>query len=233
MQAILAQMKDQDKRTQIAQALAVIGDTFGNMGRAKAGMPGEGFKTVQMMTQMGAENKKNTVDNLTASLAADPKSQTSQMAQMTLLQAMGIKPNDPRAAKILAMPAQAIVSIMSQMNDSVKNQLEREKNQLTGKQIQSEVANRTLMQQVAAENAARENRTAETTAANETLKNIGPVSGLVNPGVREAALNTLKKNMGGGSPASNVPVVHTHADYNALPRGAKYQNANGQMGVKS
>src|SRR5579859_569637 len=133
MQALLASLKDQDKRSQFAQALGVIGDTFGNIGMAKAGMRPEGITTPQMLQGMNEKSKQSQLENLTQSLAADPTSQTSKMAQMTLMQAMGIKNGDPRMTNILKMPASAITQIMPQMNEAVKTQAERERNIIAAK----------------------------------------------------------------------------------------------------
>ena len=55
------------------------------------------------------------------------------MAQQTLMQAMGIKPGDPREASIRRLPAQAITGMMPQMNEAVKANLEREKTLMESK----------------------------------------------------------------------------------------------------
>lgn len=190
MSALLAQLKDSDKRNQFAQALAVIGDTFGNMGQAKAGQTPSGITTPGMIQSLGEKNKASAIQNLTQSLAADPNSQTSKMAQAALMQSMGIKPGDPRAARIQQMPAQAITQLMPQMTDAVKNNIEKEKNLIESKKVDAEMINQALTRENAATNQAREARVAETNAANDTLKN----THFWNFGARDAALNTLSKN---------------------------------------
>jgi hypothetical protein len=199
MSALLNQLKDQDKRSQFAQALGVIADTFGNMGLAKAGMRPEEFKTPQMLAQMNETSKKQALENLTQKLAADPNSQTSRMAQMTLLQSMGIPQNDPRAAKIMAMPAQSITQLMPQMTDAVKNNIEKEKNLIMAKHADQE---RQLKEQeiaISAANAEKAAQVAKTQAAADVLKNISPMNNMLGgPDVRGAAKQTLLQSMGGG-----------------------------------
>lgn len=197
MQALIAQLQDSDKKTQFAKALAIIGDTFGNMGQAKAGQRPDGFTSTELVSGMAKENKANAVDMLTKQLASDPNSQTSRMAQMTLMQSMGIKQGDPRAAAILKMPAASIAQMMPQMTDAVKNNIEKEKNLIEAKK--TDVTQSLEKDRIAAEaaNAARATKVAETNAANDVLKNVGMVGGVFNPGVRSGALNTLKRNMGG------------------------------------
>jgi hypothetical protein len=205
MSALLASLKDQDKRSRFAQALGVIGDTFGNMGMAKAGQRPEGFTTPQMLAGMNKESKESQLQNLTQTLAADPNSQTSKMAQATLMQAMGIKPGDPREARIRAMPAMTITQMMPQLNESVKIGLEREKNLIESKKADIETQNQSLARQTAAANAAREQRQSETTAAADLLKN----TSVFNRPAQNMAEETLQRNLGTGT-AQGAPLTATN-----------------------
>jgi hypothetical protein len=204
MSALLASLKDQDKRNQFAQALAVIGDTFGNIGRAKAGMPGEGFKTAKMLSDMNKESKSSQIENLTQSLAADPNSNTSRMAQATLMQSMGIKPGDPREAKIRAMPAMSITQLMPQMTDAVKNNIEKEKNMIEAGRATNENTNKKAEIGVQQQNADKALQATQTTAASDILKNTSGLRDLLpGRGPRDIAKETLERNM--GNPSHGVP----------------------------
>lgn len=197
MSALLASLKDQDKRAAFAQALGVIGDTFGNIGRAKAGMPGEGFKTPQMIAGMHEASKKSQIENLTQSLASDPNSQTSKMAQQTLMQAMGIKIGDPRAAAIMKMPALSISQMMPQMSEAVKTNLEKEKNLIESKKADVQASLEKEKIGVEATNAKRQEEMANTAAATDILKNTSGIRDIIpGTGVRDIARQTLERNMG-------------------------------------
>ncbi len=228
MKALLEHLKDQDKRSQFAQALGIIGDTFGNMGMAKAGMRPGGFETPQMLSNMNNESKKAQIENLTAMLSSDPHSQSSRMAQDTLLQSMGIKAGDPREARIRAMPAQAITQLMPQMTDAVKNSIEREKNMIEARKADAEEANKQMMMQLSAAQAERQTKADENKTAIDTMKEVGPISGLFNPGVRIGALNTLRQNQATpqAHPQDAVAVhwAHTHPHD---PRSKAILSANG------
>lgn len=233
MQALLGQLKDQDTKSKFANALAIIADTIGNVGNVKAGQAPEGFTSTKLVGALADKQRQHQLDLIGQRLAADPNSQTSQMAQMTLAQSMGIGPNDPRLAKIKAMPALAITQMIPQMTDAVKNNIQKESQQMQAKNMAKE--NELKGQEIAVSeaNAKREQQTANTTAAANVLKDTSPWNP-ANSRMRGAAQQTLTNTLSGGSSDnSSVPVVHTHADYNALPRGTRYQNANGQMGVKS
>lgn len=205
MAALLEHLKDQDKRSQWAQVLGVIGDTFGNVGQAKAGQTPSGFTTQKTLSDMNETSKKSQLDNLTQSIANDPMSSTSKMAQMTLMQSMGIKPGDPRAARIQSMSARAITGIMPQMNDAVKAQIDREKASVEEKHLQAELGNQDLARKTAAENAAREDRKVNIDAAQDVLKNTSSIRDFIpGNGPRDAARHTLEQGMSNG-PSHGVP----------------------------
>lgn len=197
MQALMEHLKDQDKRAQFAQALGIIGDTLGNMGMAKAGMRPGGFETTDMLGKMNEASRKRQIDNLTQTLASDPNSQTSRMAQATLMQAMGIKPGDPREAKIRAMPAMSITQMMPQMNESIKTGLEREKNMIEARKADVASTDRNREIGVQEQNAKRAEEGANTTAAADILKNTSSLRDLIpGRGPRDVARETLERNMG-------------------------------------
>lgn len=151
LNALLGQLKDSDKRGAFAQALGVIGDTLGNVGQARAGMAPSGFTSTKLLTDQNDTNRGRIGDNIKQQIAADPRSQTSQLAQMSLMQAMNIKPNDPRAKAILAMPAATIVQQVPQLGDSIKLQLERESNALQSQQLESNIKDRDVQLQIASD----------------------------------------------------------------------------------
>jgi hypothetical protein len=225
MSALLASLKDQDKRSAFAQALGVIGDTFGNIGQAKAGQHPDGFQTPDLINKMNETSKKNQIDNLTQSLASDPNSQTSRMAQSTLLQSMGIKPGDPREAKIRAMPALAITQLLPQMTDAVKNNIEKEKTALQSKQMGEE--NKLKQQElgVSVANSERAQQTANQQGAGATLKDLSPANP-ANWSVLSKARQTLSNSLGAPHPQDVQAVnwAHTHPND---PRSKAILAANG------
>lgn len=149
LQDLLSQLKDSDRRGAFAQALGVIGDTLGNVGNAKAGMTPQGFTGTDLITKQNDANRGKLQDNVKMELMSNPNSQTSRMAQIALLQAMNIPQNDPRAASIMKMPAQSIISTMPQLQDSIKIQLERESHTLQQKQLESSIKDREAQLQIA------------------------------------------------------------------------------------
>jgi len=198
MQSLLAHLKDEDKRNKFAQALGIIGDTLGNIGMARAGQHPEGFTTPQMLQGMHEKSKQAQIENLTQSLAADPKSQTSKMAQMTLMQSMGIGPQDPRAKQIMNMSAQDITKLMPQMTDAVKNNIEKEKNLISAKHTDLEAQNQQLTRQQHQEELNRQNQAVKTTAASDILKETSALRDfLPGQGIRDVARKTLEQNLGG------------------------------------
>jgi len=209
MQALLASLKDQDKRSAFAQALGVIGDTFGNMGMAKAGQRPEGFTTPQMIAGMNQQSKQAQIENLTQSLAADPNSQTSKMAQQTLMQSMGIKPGDPRAARIMAMPAQAITQMLPQMTDAVKNNIEKEKNLIEAKRADLEAQNQAAMRQNQAAELVRQNQLAQANIAGGAVKELSPLNPTNWP-ILGAAKQNLQNVLGGNQTQQAQPMTATN-----------------------
>lgn len=208
MSALLASLKDQDKRSSFAQALGVIGDTFGNMGMAKAGQRPEGFTTPQMLQGVNEASKKSQIENLTQSLASDPNSQTSKMAQQTLMQSMGIGPNDPRAKRIMQMPALAITQMMPQMTDAVKANVEKEKNLIEAKK--TDVTQQLEREKIAVEeaNSKRLAQTANVTASNDVLKDLSPANPM-NWGVRGQAKDVIGTNMGSSGGAKPLTATNS------------------------
>lgn len=220
MQALLAQLQDNDKKSKFANALAIIGDTLGNVGNARAGMTPQGFTSTKLVGDIADANRKKSLDMIGQQLASDPNSQTSQLAQMTLIQSMGLQPNDPRIAKIKTMPAMTITQLVPQMTDAVKNNIEKERNLIQAKQLDQ--AHKEKQQEIAVSevNSQREAKTAQTNAANDALKNVGVTNDLFSsgPSVRAAAKNTLMQNLGGQQ--SNV-ITATNS------MGHKIQSADG------
>lgn len=232
MQQVLAQLKDQDSKSKFANALAIIGDTLGNVGNARAGMTPQGFTSTKLVNELSDANRKKSLDMIGQQLASDPKSQTSQMAQMTLMQSMGIKPGDPRAAKIMSMPAIAITQMVPQMTEAVKNNIEKEKVALQSQQLAQSNKLKEEEIGVTEANSKREQETARTSAANDALKNVGVMNDLFSsgPSLRDAAKSTLAHNLG-GSPtqahpqdAAAVHWAHTHPND---PRSRAILSANG------
>lgn len=231
MNALISNLQDHDKRAAFAQALAVIGDTFGNMGNAKAGQSPEGFTGLKAVQGITDQDRQRMIDQLQMKLASDPNSQTSRLAQQILMQGMNIQPNDPRAKAIMAMPAQTIMTQMPQLGEMVKVQLGHEANQLAQKQLESSIADRQAQLEIARENAGVQMAKQQ----GDLTAGLAKDTSIFNP-LHYKAQNAAAQVAGinpASAPQANLPVVHTHADYNKLPRGARYQNANGEVGVKS
>lgn len=245
LQAVLAQLKDQQTRGQFAKALATIGDTFANVGMARAGKDPQGYKGTAIVDQNNKDTQANLVDNMKTQLANDPNSQTSKFAQMSAANILGIKPGDPRAAQLAKAPAAVLSAQLPPLADSVKVQLDREAQGIQQKQFEESKAmqaQQILQQQKDREaqlqlgqmsaNTAREHEKAET--AGSAVEHLSPLNPF-NWGTIAAAKNTIQGAVGGGQPTAanpHLPVIHSHAQYNALPRGAQYQDANGKAGVK-
>ncbi len=134
MQALMEQLKDQDKRSQFAQALAVIGDTLGNVGQARAGRTPEGFTSTKLVQDMGTKNRSLMESRVTQQIANDPNSQTSQTVRLAAMNMLGIKPGDPRAATFANMPASTLAGQLPGLKDSMAIEVEKEKNQLMGQE---------------------------------------------------------------------------------------------------
>ncbi len=165
----------------------------------------EEFKTPQMLANMNKTSREQQITNLTQQLAADPNSQTSHMAQQTLMQAMGIKAGDPREASIRKLPAQAITSMMPQMQESIKNSLEREKNLITAKHGDVEAGLKGKELNLKQEEIAKGAKQAETTSAVDLLKN----TSIFNRPAQNAAEATLTRNLGSG-PAQGQTMTATN-----------------------
>lgn len=235
MNALLDHLKDSDRRGNFAQALAVIGDTLGNMGNAKAGMTPQGFTSTKLVTDQNAVNRGRIQDDTKARIAADPNSQTSHMAQTALLQAMNIPQNDPRAKQIMAMPASTIISTMPQLTDGVKLQLERESNALQGKIAENTAGFQKAQMSNDAARLKNEETNTATTQQNDALerdidirKNNSPLNPF-NAGIRDAATTDLTNRLTNTSQAhpqdaAAVNWAHTHPND---PRSKKILQVNG------
>lgn len=197
MQGLQEQLKNQDKKAKFAQALAIIGDTLGNMGQARAGQTPEGFTGLKAIQGINDTNRQHLLDTLPAKLAGDPNSQTSRLAQSQLAMAMKIGPNDPRYAAIAKMPAGAILQQMPQLTEVIKAGLEREKNSIMANQ--GAQANKLKEEEikVSEANSKREQQTANQNAATSTLKDLSPLNPF-NSDILSRAKQTLKNSLGGG-----------------------------------
>lgn len=197
MQALQTQLQDHDKKAKFAQALAIIGDTLGNMGQARAGQTPEGFTGLKAIQGISDADRQHMIDALPAKLASDPSSQTSRLAQAQLAMAMRISPSDPRYATIAKMPAGAILQQMPQLTDVVKAGIDREKNAIMVQQ--GNQANRLKEEenQIAEANARRQQQTANQSAAAGALKDLSPLNP-ANWDVLSKAKRTLKNSFSSG-----------------------------------
>ena len=168
---LLQSLQDQNKRNAFAQALGVIGDTLGNVGQARAGQTPSGFSTAKNIQEMGEKTNQQSLENMQQQIAANPQSQTSQAAQMTMATAMGIKPGDPRMAQISKMPASSIMQTIPQMTDAVKNNISKESNYIQAASADAEQKLKETELQIQAGNLSRENKQVMITNLNDIAKN--------------------------------------------------------------
>lgn len=230
LQAVLSQLKDQQTRGQFAKALAIIGDTFGNVGLARAGRDPQGFKGTALVDQNNKDTQGNLVDNLKTQLANDPNSQTSKFAQQAAATILGIKPGDPRAAGLAKAPAAVLSTQLPPLADSVKTQLDREAQAIQSKQFEQSKAmqaQQILQQQKDREaqlalgqmgaETAREHE--KTEAAGSALEHLSPLNPL-NWGALAGARNTVSGTV--GPPQQPAPVQ------TVTYQGKQYSKINGQ-----
>lgn len=231
LQQVLGQLKDAQTRGQFAKALAVIGDTFGNVGLARAGREPQGFKGTALVDQNNKDTQANLVENIKTQLANDPNSQTSKFAQQAAANILGIKPGDPRAAGLAHAPAAVLSSQLPPLSESVKSQLDREAQTIQQQQFEQSKhmqAQQILQQQKDREaqlqlgkmsaDTAREHE--KTEAAGSALEHLSPFNPL-NWGTLAGARQTIGGTVGGGQSAT--PPVQT-----VTLHGKQYSKINGQ-----
>jgi len=219
LQALTKQLQDHDTRAKFAQALAIIADTFGNIGEAGAGRTPQGFTSLAAIKGVNDQRRQQLIDSIPQKLAADPNSQTSRFAQMQVIKAMGLQPNDPRYATIMKTPAGVLIQQMPQLNDSIKTRLEAEKNQIMSQQANSESKLRAEEIQAEENKSKREQQVANQNAANATIKDLSPANPS-NWGLLQKAKQTLGNSLGGGQ-GSAAPITATNA------MGHKIQSTDG------
>lgn len=229
-QQLIQSLQDSDKRDKFADALAIIGDTLGNMGQAKAGQTPAGFTSLNAVQGLQGQNRQRMMDQLQMKVAADPNSQSSKLAQQTLAQAMNIKPDDPRMQAISQMPAAAIMQQMPPMTDAIKLQLARESNQLAQAQLQSSIKDREAQLQIAGAQQQTARQVQQGTNAKDLLTGTSSLNPL-NWGMQAQAKQTLAGGQGQQSApqphaqdAVAVNWAHMHPND---PRSRKILEANG------
>jgi len=237
LQALLGQLKDQQTRGKWAEALAVIGDTLGNVGQAKAGMAPSGFTSTNLVQGMNKQNQADLTTNVQAELANDPNSQTSKWAQNALATAMNLQPGAPKLAVLSKTPAAVILQQMPQLSEAFKLQVQREANTL--QQNQSNASTKLGYAQLAenAKDRAASNDVAKMNAQvteakdkGELNANLAKDTSIFNP-LHYAAQNNVAK-VAGAAPqpaahpqdAAAVNWAHTHP---TDPRAAQILKANG------
>ena len=190
---LLQSLQDQNKRNAFAQALGVIGDTLGNVGQARAGQTPSGFSTAQNIQAMGEKTNQQSLENMQQQIAANPQSQTSQAAQMTMATAMGIKPGDPRMAQISKMPAMSIMQTIPQMTDAVKNNIAKESNYIQAASADADQKLKQMELNIQAGNLSRENKQVMIQNLNDIAKN----APIYRPDIKNKALNmAMQLNQG-------------------------------------
>lgn len=241
LQQVLSQLKDQQTRGQFAKALATIGDTFANVGMARAGKEPQGYKGTEIVDKNNKDTQANLVENIKTQLANDPNSQTSKFAQQAAANILGIKPGDPRMAGLARAPAAVLSSQLPPLGDSVKTQLDREAQTIQQKQFEESkhIQARQILEQqkdrmaqlaisqMGANTAAEK---AKTEAASGAVEHLSPLNPL-NWGTINAAKNAISSAVGGGHPAPAHPQdaaavnwAHMHPND---PRAHKILSVNG------
>jgi hypothetical protein len=216
-QQLISSLQDSDKRASFAKALAVIGDTLGNMGNARAGQTPQGFTSLNAVNGITDQTRQRLIDQLQMKVAADPNSQSSKLAQQSLMQALNIGPNDPRAKSIAQMPAAAIVQQLPALGDSVKLQLQRESNQLAAKQLDASIQNTKAQQEIAQGKEQTERQGQLATAAGDLAKS----TSIINP-LNSQAKGFLAGQLNGNN-SSQASGVTTK-----VINGQVYHKINGQ-----
>ncbi len=230
LQAVLEQLKDQQTRGQFAKALAIIGDTFANVGMARGGKEPQGYKGTALVEANNAAQAANLQNNLHMQLANDPNSQTSRFAQQAAANILGIKPGDPRMAGLAKAPAAVLSAQLPSLGESIKPQLDREARDIQQRQFEETKhieAQKILQQQKDREAqlaiSAQGAKTAQEKERNElatgAVKDLSPMNPL-NWGTISKAKGAINSAISGGEPAAPVQTVTLH--------GKQYSKINGQ-----
>lgn len=231
LQQVLSQLKDQQTRGQFAKALAIIGDTFGNVGMARAGRDPQGFKGTALVDQNNKDTQASLVENMKTQLANNPNSQTSKFAQQAAANILGIKPGDPRMAGLAQAPAAVLSAQLPPLADSVKAQLDREAQHIQQQQFEQSKAmqaQQILEQQkdrqaqlaIGQMGANTASEKAKTEAASGALEHLSPLNPM-NWSTLAGARNAVSGAVGGIPTPPAVPQTVTY-------QGKQYSKINGQ-----